>query len=167
MLPFPYRNLRCVCPKKQRAYCNFFLFCSVLFCWVLVGFWYPHHIIIHLFYYISFSSMLPPPLHSFLSVFGCQGPCRRSANTICWSTYSYHKISLTSYLSQGSNLRGKDFNLTLHWHVMPKTGKMFADKIVMTGYRLPDSYRWNALQHIYQKRLSSSSLDSKLIWSLS
>lgn len=42
---------------------------------------------------------------------------------------------------QGSNLRGKEFNLTLHWHVMPKTGKMFADKIVMTGYRLPDEYR--------------------------
>ncbi|GMH08401.1 hypothetical protein Nepgr_010241 [Nepenthes gracilis] len=42
---------------------------------------------------------------------------------------------------QGANLRGKDFNLTLHWHVMPKTGKMFADKIVMTGYRLPEEYR--------------------------
>ncbi|OAY81844.1 Signal peptidase complex subunit 3B [Ananas comosus] len=44
-------------------------------------------------------------------------------------------------LNQGSNLRGKEFNLTLHWHVMPKTGKMFADKIVMTGYRLPEEYR--------------------------
>ncbi|KAK4771590.1 hypothetical protein SAY87_032122 [Trapa incisa] len=45
------------------------------------------------------------------------------------------------FVDQGSNLRGKDFNLTLHWHVMPKTGKMFADKIVMSGYRLPQEYR--------------------------
>ncbi|XP_068669579.1 signal peptidase complex subunit 3B-like [Aristolochia californica] len=44
-------------------------------------------------------------------------------------------------IDQGSNLRGKEFNLTLHWHVMPKTGKMFADKIVMTGYRLPKEFR--------------------------
>ncbi|OAY42248.1 signal peptidase complex subunit 3B [Manihot esculenta] len=44
-------------------------------------------------------------------------------------------------VDQGSNLRGKEFNLTLHWHVMPKTGKMFADKIVMSGYRLPEDYR--------------------------
>ncbi|XP_057763707.1 signal peptidase complex subunit 3B-like [Salvia miltiorrhiza] len=45
------------------------------------------------------------------------------------------------FVDQGSNLRGKEFNLTLHWHVMPKTGKMFADKIVMSGYRLPQAYR--------------------------
>ncbi|URD98598.1 Signal peptidase complex subunit [Musa troglodytarum] len=43
--------------------------------------------------------------------------------------------------ASGNNLRGKDFNLTLHWHIMPKTGKMFADKIVMTGYSLPEEYR--------------------------
>ncbi|KAJ4900681.1 Signal peptidase complex subunit 3B [Raphanus sativus] len=45
------------------------------------------------------------------------------------------------FIDKGHNLRGKDFNLTLHWHVMPKTGKMLADKIVMSGYRLPDAYR--------------------------
>ncbi|CAN1748488.1 Signal peptidase complex subunit 3B, partial [Linum perenne] len=45
------------------------------------------------------------------------------------------------FVDQGSNLRGKNFNLTLHWHVMPKTGKMFADKLVMPGYRLPKEYR--------------------------
>uniref|UniRef100_A0A7N0ZU04 Signal peptidase complex subunit 3 n=1 Tax=Kalanchoe fedtschenkoi TaxID=63787 RepID=A0A7N0ZU04_KALFE len=45
------------------------------------------------------------------------------------------------FTDQGSNLRGKPFNLTLHWHVMPKTGKMFADKIVTSSYRLPDEYR--------------------------
>ncbi|KAJ8751973.1 hypothetical protein K2173_000719 [Erythroxylum novogranatense] len=45
------------------------------------------------------------------------------------------------FVDQGSNLRGKEFNLTLHWHVMPKTGKMFANKLVMSGYRLPEEYR--------------------------
>lgn len=45
------------------------------------------------------------------------------------------------FIDQGSNLRGRDYNLTLHWHVMPKTGKMFADKMSMTGFRLPEEYR--------------------------
>ncbi|GAB4843450.1 hypothetical protein Ancab_013412 [Ancistrocladus abbreviatus] len=45
------------------------------------------------------------------------------------------------FTDQGANLRGKEFNLTMHWHVMPKTGKMFADKIVLTGYSLPEEYR--------------------------
>ena len=45
------------------------------------------------------------------------------------------------FVDHGKNLRGKEFNLTLHWHVMPKTGKMFADKIVLTGYSLPEEYR--------------------------
>ncbi|GAB2222103.1 hypothetical protein Droror1_Dr00013304 [Drosera rotundifolia] len=45
------------------------------------------------------------------------------------------------FTDQGSNLRGKEFNLTMHWHVMPKTGKMFADKMVITGYVLPKEYR--------------------------
>ncbi|XP_062189825.1 signal peptidase complex subunit 3B-like isoform X2 [Phragmites australis] len=42
---------------------------------------------------------------------------------------------------EGSILKGKDFNLAMHYHIMPKTGKMFADKIVMIGYRLPKQYR--------------------------
>ncbi|KAJ0796634.1 putative signal peptidase complex subunit 3 [Helianthus annuus] len=41
----------------------------------------------------------------------------------------------------GGNLRGRDFNMTFHWHVMPKTGKMFADKFVLPCYRLSESYR--------------------------
>ncbi|KAF9681067.1 hypothetical protein SADUNF_Sadunf06G0187000 [Salix dunnii] len=45
------------------------------------------------------------------------------------------------FVDQGSNLQGKDFNLTLHWHVMPKTGKMFADKLVMSGFRIPEEHR--------------------------
>ncbi|RVW55503.1 Signal peptidase complex subunit 3B [Vitis vinifera] len=49
------------------------------------------------------------------------------------STHPCHRF-------QGNNLRGREFNLTLHWHVMPRTGKMFADKIVMTGYRMPHEY---------------------------
>ncbi|BBH06619.1 Signal peptidase subunit [Prunus dulcis] len=52
-----------------------------------------------------------------------------------------HTSNKYRFIDQGSNLRGKEFNLTLHWHVMPKTGKMFADKIVMSGYRLPQEYR--------------------------
>jgi signal peptidase complex subunit 3 len=44
------------------------------------------------------------------------------------------------FIDQGSNLKGRDLNMTMHWHVMPKTGKMFVDKIVMTGFRLPNSY---------------------------
>ncbi|KAI5653561.1 hypothetical protein M9H77_30748 [Catharanthus roseus] len=52
-----------------------------------------------------------------------------------------HTTNKYRFIDQGSNLRGKDFNLTLHWHVMPKTGKMFADKIVMSGYYLPKAYR--------------------------
>ncbi|XP_059652510.1 signal peptidase complex subunit 3B-like [Cornus florida] len=51
-----------------------------------------------------------------------------------------HTPNKYRFTDQGSNLRGKDFNLTLHWHVMPKTGKMFSDKIVMTGYELPTKY---------------------------
>ncbi|CAN8269895.1 unnamed protein product [Cochlearia groenlandica] len=52
-----------------------------------------------------------------------------------------HVSNKYRFIDQGRNLRGKEFNLTLHWHVMPKTGKMFADKIVMPGYSLPDAYR--------------------------
>ncbi|KAG4395506.1 hypothetical protein GLYMA_20G232300v4 [Glycine max] len=52
-----------------------------------------------------------------------------------------HTSNKYRFIDQGSNLRGKEFNLTMHWHVMPKTGKMFADKIVMPGYRLPEEYR--------------------------
>nr|KJB20277.1 hypothetical protein B456_003G141400 [Gossypium raimondii] len=52
-----------------------------------------------------------------------------------------HTSNKYRFVDQGNNLRGKKFNLTLHWHVMPKTGKMFADKIVLTGYSLPEEYR--------------------------
>ncbi|XP_022131260.1 signal peptidase complex subunit 3B-like [Momordica charantia] len=55
--------------------------------------------------------------------------------------FSIHTVNKYRFIDQGSNLRGKEFNMTLHWHVMPKTGKMFADKIVMSGYRLPEEYR--------------------------
>ncbi|KAI4318149.1 hypothetical protein L6164_025953 [Bauhinia variegata] len=52
-----------------------------------------------------------------------------------------HTSNKYRFIDQGSNLLGKEFNLTLHWHVMPKTGKMFADRMVMPGYRLPQDYR--------------------------
>ncbi|KAF9619885.1 hypothetical protein IFM89_009667 [Coptis chinensis] len=62
-------------------------------------------------------------------------PAKEHAKFDIQTTNKYH------FADQGANLRGREFNLTLHWHVMPKTGKMFADKIVMTGYHLPDRYR--------------------------
>ncbi|KOM52867.1 hypothetical protein LR48_Vigan09g152600 [Vigna angularis] len=52
-----------------------------------------------------------------------------------------HTSNKYRFIDQGSNLRSKEYNLTMHWHVMPKTGKMSADKIVMSGYRLPAEYR--------------------------
>uniref|UniRef100_A0A0A0LLN0 Signal peptidase complex subunit 3 n=1 Tax=Cucumis sativus TaxID=3659 RepID=A0A0A0LLN0_CUCSA len=55
--------------------------------------------------------------------------------------FQIHTSNKYRFVDQGSNLRGKEFNLTLHWHVMPKTGKMFANKLVMSGYRLPQEYR--------------------------
>ncbi|GFZ02946.1 signal peptidase subunit [Actinidia rufa] len=55
--------------------------------------------------------------------------------------FGIHTTNKYRFTDQGSNLRGKEYNLTLHWHVMPKTGKMFADKIVMTGFGLPEEYR--------------------------
>ncbi|KAK9137195.1 hypothetical protein Sjap_007789 [Stephania japonica] len=60
--------------------------------------------------------------------------------------YSHFQVQTNNkypFVDQGSNLRGRIFNLTLHWHVMPKTGKMSEDKIVMTGYRLPKEYKYN------------------------
>ncbi|KAL7003045.1 hypothetical protein U1Q18_004203 [Sarracenia purpurea var. burkii] len=55
--------------------------------------------------------------------------------------FSIHTTNEYRFTDQGSNLRDKEYNLTLHWHVMPKTGKMLADKLVMTGFRLPEEYR--------------------------
>ncbi|CAH9073633.1 unnamed protein product [Cuscuta epithymum] len=52
-----------------------------------------------------------------------------------------HTKNKYRFIDQGSNLRGKSFNLTLHWHVMPKTGRMLADKLVIPGFFLPETYR--------------------------
>ncbi|XP_024931287.1 signal peptidase complex subunit 3B isoform X1 [Ziziphus jujuba] len=49
-------------------------------------------------------------------------------------------INKYRFTDEVSNLLGKEFNLTFHWYVIPKTGKMFADKMVMTAYRLPVEY---------------------------
>ncbi|KAI8027087.1 Signal peptidase complex subunit 3B [Camellia lanceoleosa] len=62
-------------------------------------------------------------------------PSKEHAKFWIHTTNKYH------FTDQGSNLQGKEFNLTLHWHVMPKTGKMFANKIVMSGFSLPVEYR--------------------------
>ncbi|KAJ7543065.1 hypothetical protein O6H91_09G023800 [Diphasiastrum complanatum] len=42
-----------------------------------------------------------------------------------------------SFVDQGNNLRGSDFNLTMYWHVMPLTGAMYTEKQVFSGFRLP------------------------------
>jgi len=52
-----------------------------------------------------------------------------------------HTANKYSFVDQGSNLRGQEFNLTMHWHVMPKTGYMYADKQVISGFRLPEEYK--------------------------
>jgi len=110
--------------------------------------------------YISHS--LEMPLYRY--PFGTVSSPLKSMRSF-WFTHQINTVSLIRYTSrksvkyellqislglnfafficvQGTNLRGREFNLTLHWHVMPKTGKMLADKIVMPGYRLPREYRW-------------------------
>lgn len=49
----------------------------------------------------------------------------------------YNKYPL---IDQGNNLRGRDFNLTLYWHVMPKTSMMYTGSKAFTGFNFPDSY---------------------------
>ncbi|OVA04997.1 Signal peptidase 22kDa subunit [Macleaya cordata] len=48
----------------------------------------------------------------------------------------------TKYLliDQGSNLRGKNIKLVLHWYIMPKTGRTIENKMVMSDFRLPEAY---------------------------
>jgi len=46
-----------------------------------------------------------------------------------------------SFVDQGSNLRGLDFNLTMYWNVMPLTGAMYTGKTIVPGLRLPQQYR--------------------------
>ncbi|KAM0944335.1 putative signal peptidase I [Dioscorea sansibarensis] len=41
---------------------------------------------------------------------------------------------------QGSNLKGKKIELVLHWHIMPKTGKMIQDKLPLSHFYLPEAY---------------------------
>lgn len=93
MFPFPYRNHRCVYPKTNTAHCKFFLFCSVLLCWFLWGYGTPHHIIIHFFYCITFSSMLPSPLRIFLFL-ALEDNADGMPDIICRSTYSYNEIKI-------------------------------------------------------------------------
>ncbi|KAG1330612.1 Signal peptidase complex subunit 3 [Cocos nucifera] len=41
---------------------------------------------------------------------------------------------------EGNNLRGKKFELVLHWHVMPRTGRMIQDKMAVSSFYLPEAY---------------------------
>ncbi|KAH9549990.1 hypothetical protein CY35_10G049200 [Sphagnum magellanicum] len=46
-----------------------------------------------------------------------------------------------SFVDQGNNLRGLDFNLTMYWNVMPLTGALYTGKFVVPGFKLPQQYR--------------------------
>ncbi|XP_044469684.1 signal peptidase complex subunit 3B-like [Mangifera indica] len=88
-----------------------------------------------LFIFVAAEYKTPKNALNQVSLWDAIIPTKESAK------FSIHTSSKYRFIDQGHNLRGKEFNLTLHWHVMPKTGKMFADKIVMSGYRLPEEYR--------------------------
>ncbi|PKA60531.1 Signal peptidase complex subunit 3B [Apostasia shenzhenica] len=45
-----------------------------------------------------------------------------------------HTSNKYRFIDQGSNLRGRDYNLTLHWHVMPKTGHRGAALVLVAEY---------------------------------
>lgn len=45
-----------------------------------------------------------------------------------------------SLVDQGNHLRGRKFNLTVYWNVMPVTGALHMGKKVFTGFSLPDNY---------------------------
>ncbi|KAK2965981.1 hypothetical protein RJ640_002171 [Escallonia rubra] len=89
--------------------------------------------------------LLPAIGYKLVSLWDGIIPAKEQAKFWIHTTNKYRFIDLCPLAFfanvQGSNLRGREFNMTLHWHVMPKTGKMFADKIVMSGYRLPEAYR--------------------------
>lgn len=50
------------------------------------------------------------------------------------------RVGYFTYPFQGKDLQGRDFNLTMHWNVMPITGAFFTDKVVVPGFQLPKSY---------------------------
>ncbi|XP_028213931.1 signal peptidase complex subunit 3A-like, partial [Glycine soja] len=87
--------------------------------------------------FVSLAAEYETPKNSFnqISLWGGILPSKEHAK------FWIHTSNKHRFIDQGSNLRGKEYNLTLHWHVMPKTSKMFADKIVMPSYRLPEEYR--------------------------
>nr|PNR61891.1 hypothetical protein PHYPA_000315 [Physcomitrium patens] len=37
---------------------------------------------------------------------------------------------------QGKDLKGRHFNLTLYWNVMPVTGVLTAHKVIVPGFQL-------------------------------
>jgi signal peptidase complex subunit 3 len=50
------------------------------------------------------------------------------------------RIGYFTYPFQGKDLKGRDFNLTMYWNVMPVTGVFTTDKVVVPGFQLPQSY---------------------------
>ncbi|KAF9593187.1 hypothetical protein IFM89_020483 [Coptis chinensis] len=50
--------------------------------------------------------------------------------------------AVTKYplIDQGSNLRGKQIKLVIHWYIMPRVGRMIEENIVMSEFHLPEAY---------------------------
>ncbi|KAL5995897.1 hypothetical protein ACLOJK_025970 [Asimina triloba] len=61
-------------------------------------------------------------------------PSKEHAKFSVHTTNKYRFKDQVSML--GSNLRGKEFNLTLHWHVMPKTGKITIGVMMVDNHKL-------------------------------
>jgi len=45
-----------------------------------------------------------------------------------------------TYSFQGKHLQGLKFNLTMYWNLMPLTGALLTDKVVISGFQLPEQY---------------------------
>lgn len=44
------------------------------------------------------------------------------------------------FIDQGNNLKGRPFNLTLYWNVMPVVGGLYSGKKIFSGFTLPSEY---------------------------
>lgn len=53
----------------------------------------------------------------------------------------YNKYDLKDY---GSRLRKANVNLTVHWDIMPMTGRLYSEKQGFNSFQLPGKYRRSA-----------------------
>jgi len=45
-----------------------------------------------------------------------------------------------SFTDRDGSLRGREFNVTVAWHVMPRVGWLYRRSQTFSGFRLPDRY---------------------------